>query len=65
MVRQAHQQTSKFGCPNLPGFKNLAGLIPNFIEFSFLSTEAIPWYLATPWNFNQFRTIYWINALFN
>jgi hypothetical protein len=30
MVRQA-QQTSKFGCPNLPGFKNLAGLIPDFI----------------------------------
>jgi hypothetical protein len=40
MIRQAHQpptahqQTSKFGCPNLPGFKN--GLIPDFIEFSFL-----------------------------
>jgi hypothetical protein len=25
----AHQQTSKFGYPNLPGFKN--GLIPDFI----------------------------------
>jgi hypothetical protein len=32
----AHQQTFKFECPNLPGFKNLAGLIPDFIEFSFL-----------------------------
>jgi hypothetical protein len=30
----AHQQTSKFGCPNR--FKNLAGLMPDFIEFSFL-----------------------------
>jgi hypothetical protein len=41
MIRQAHQppsahqQTSKFRCPNLPGFKN--GLILDFIEFSFHS----------------------------
>jgi len=27
MVRQAHQQISKTFEPNLPGFKNLAGLM--------------------------------------
>jgi hypothetical protein len=31
MVRQAHQQISQFECTNLPGFKNLAGLISGFI----------------------------------
>jgi len=31
MVRQAHQQISKTFEPNLPGFKNLAGLISGFI----------------------------------
>jgi hypothetical protein len=41
IVRQAHQPLTnklpKFECPNLPGFKNLAGLISGFIESLFLN----------------------------
>jgi hypothetical protein len=45
---QAHQPLSagkltnklpKLKCPNLPGFKNLAGLISGFIESSFLNRK--------------------------